>query len=234
MSTSPELARAKHPRGRVDEGAQRVGAYLALAGIDGSGKSTQAGYLRKRLADAGYAAYLMEGKEDFVVPTMTSIALRQGYPGPRPLFGDEAVDLVKAFDTLRDYSHMVAPLRSSGMVVVQPRSGYCRVALAEAFGSRNVALVEAVTHFAGEPDLVLWIDVPAEVAVRRIEARGIDSEDPEMLHRFREAMVRLSRRYPWVQIDGTASVDEVREEVWSAVERWIAETRPRLLRRKEG
>ena len=67
-----------------------------------------------------------------------------------------------------------------------PRSGFCRIALANSFGVGRIHLLKSILHMAGSPDLTFWLDLPAEQAYNRIERRGIDSEDIEMLKRFPE------------------------------------------------
>lgn len=193
------------------------GAHVAFAGIDGAGKSVQAARLVRRLADSGLPVYLLEGKEDFVVQVMQSIAGRHGQ-SVRAHFGSEGADLAKAFDTLRDQVHMVAPLTAQGTFVVQPRTAYDRIALARAAGSRNLAVVEEVSFYAGEPDVTFWMDVPVEVAIERIERRGIDSEDPVALRKFAMELTAMAPHHDWIRIDGNRNVDVVHEEIWSAIE----------------
>ncbi|MEL7059254.1 MAG: hypothetical protein AAGN46_04410 [Acidobacteriota bacterium] len=210
-----------------------AGAYIVLAGIDGAGKSTQGGLLRKALHDSGHQAYFFDGKEDFAVQVMRTVAAAEG-ASVRGHFGNEAVDLAKAFDTLRDVTHLVRPLTARGGVVVQPRSGYCRIALAISMGSANVEQVAQVTHFAGEPDLTFWLDTPVDVCLQRIERRAIDSEDPSMLRGFREAMAQLWSSYPeWVRVDGNRPVDAVHADIWAGTKDWLARREPELIRRSE-
>ncbi|HEX5727630.1 MAG TPA: hypothetical protein VFX98_19315 [Longimicrobiaceae bacterium] len=220
-----ELLDAPLPAGR--------GAHIAFTGIDGSGKSTQAGLLRRSLEDQGYCTYLMESKEDFVGNTMRVLAARRGLV-LRDYYSNEQTDLARAFDTLRHHTQMIVPLTESGAVVVQPRSGYCRVAAAAAFGSRNVEQVQEVILFAGEPHLTVWLDVPTGYALERIERRGIDTEPPELLNRYRECLTALSRRHSWVRVDGTGPVEEVRARVWEAAQEWLAACGRELLRRPDA
>jgi len=193
------------------------GAHIAFGGIDGAGKSVQAAKLVRRLCDAGQPGYLLEGKEDFVVQVMRSIAGRRGQ-SVRAYFGSDAVDLAKAFDTLRDQVHMVAPLTANGTFVVQPRTAYDRLALARAAGSRNLQAIEEVSFYAGVPDLTIWIDVPVDVALERIERRGIDWEDPVALRQFANHLSAMAPNHDWLRIDGNRDIDTVHEEIWTEVE----------------
>jgi thymidylate kinase len=208
----------------------RTGAHIAFAGIDGAGKSTQGGKLAKRLNDLGFVAYLFEGKEDFAVQVMRAVAAKRGARTIRAFFGHEGTDLAKAFDTLRDQIHIVEPLKKNGCIVVQPRTGFDRIALAKSFGSSNLEQVEAVTLFGGCPDLTLWLDVPVELAVERITRRGIDSEDPEMLRRFRGSLGEMAQQHPWVKLCGCGDATEVHQRIWQVVEQWLQRERPTLTR----
>jgi dTMP kinase len=205
------------------------GAHIAFTGIDGSGKSTQAALLRRRLEAEGYCTYLMESKEDFVGNTMRAIAARRGL-ALRDYFGHEQTDLARAFDTLRHQAQMIVPLIESGSIVVQPRSGYCRAGAAAAYGSRNLEQVEEVIFFAGEPHLTVWIDVPTPQALDRIDARGTEPEDPEVLERFRRSLAAFSSRRSWIHIDGARPVREVQAGVWDAVSAWLESSGRTLLR----
>src|SRR5436190_1583996 len=122
-----------------------TGLHIGFAGTDGAGKSTQAGKLNRRFNKSGRMSYYFEGKEDFAVQVMRGVVAKHGLRSVRSYFGNDAVDFAWAFDTLRDHLHMVAPLKASGCVVVQSRSGYDRIALARAFGDSNLHLIEEIS-----------------------------------------------------------------------------------------
>lgn len=206
------------------------GLHIGFTGTDGAGKSTQAGKLNRRFNAAGHMSYYFEGKEDFTVQAMRSVVAKHGLRSVRSYFGNEAVDFAWAFDTLRDQVHMVVPLKASGCVVVHSRTGYDRIALARAFGDRNIGHIEEVTLLAGTPDLTIFLDVPIEVALQRINARALDSEDPDLLTRLRNHLLEMASTSPWLHIDGTGTADEVHERVWSAVSAWIEREQPELAR----
>jgi len=204
------------------------GLHIGFAGTDGAGKSTQAGKLNRRFNKSGRMSYYFEGKEDFTVQMMRAVVAKHGQRSVRSYFGSAAVDFAWAFDTLRDHLHMVAPLKASGCVVVQSRSGYDRIALARAFGDENVEQIEEITLLAGGPDLTVFLDVPIDVAIERINRRALDSEDPDLLTRLRNELVTMAKRSPWLRVDGVGTPDEVHERVWSAVSAWMEREQPEL------
>lgn len=196
-----------------DHRPPRRGRYIAFTGIDGAGKSTQAGQLAQYLRGTGRHVYLAEAKENFTVEMLSAIAHRNGHASPRLYYGLESFDLARALDALRDHTHLVAPLLQGGSDVVAPRSPYCRLGLMRAHGSRNVRKVEEILLYAGAPDLVVFVDVPAELAHERIRRRGTDEEDLALLKRFHDALREISRGAGWIEVDGSGPAARVAAEV---------------------
>lgn len=166
-----------------------TGKLIVLEGIDGSGKTT----LARRIAEVVRA----EGRE--VVETreptdgphgrrIREIAA-SGRAGVDP---EEELELFMA-DRRTHVAEVVRPALARGAVVVQDRSYFSTVAYQGERGldrDRLLALGESV---APRPDLLLVVDLPAEVAVERIQkGRGAaldDFEAVESLRRIRSVFL---------------------------------------------
>lgn len=61
----------------------RPGAHFAFTGIDGAGKSTQAGLLAKYVRDNFGPTYLFEPRTDLVSQLMVDLAWQHGRVGRR-------------------------------------------------------------------------------------------------------------------------------------------------------
>lgn len=207
------------------------GLFIAFAGVDGAGKSTQARLLHKRISDSGISCYLAEMRDPFDIHMMQTIAAVSGRTSFREFFGNDAVDLIITFNSLRDYLLTTAPFYKRGGVVVASRAVQARVAVAMAYENSNVDLLRAVVAEADSPDLTLFLEVSAAVAMARISARGCVSEDEVVLNRFAQALRVEADLNDWLSIDGTGAVHEIQEKVWSLVERELLQ-RSGLLRRK--
>jgi len=80
--------------------------------------------------------------------------------------------------------------------------------------------VRQINSRAPWPALILWLDVPPTEALARIVARGQpveryeEASTLEELHRRYEALARDRR----VRVEGAATVEQVHESCWRAVE----------------
>jgi dTMP kinase len=196
----------------------RCGLYIVFSGIDGSGKSTQAAMLQKRLSDLGYCAVLTEGVDHFSFAAMQLIAAQKGIPYFRDYFGNEQAELLLAFESLRDHVIQVKPLICGGAIVISPRSPWDRVAKARMFRCKNLSLIKSVADRCERPDLHIFLDITIAEAMKRIELRNTDSEDEMVLQRLAEEYENLAAIDGWVNIDSQRPLADVATAVWRAVE----------------
>jgi dTMP kinase len=193
------------------------GRLIALEGIDGCGKSTQAELLAERL---GAVLTFEPG----ATPLGTSLRrlLLDRHQAP---VSERTEALLMAADRSQHLAEVVTPALDAGRWVVTDRfsastmayQGYGR----GLDGSELTRLVEWATQGVA-PDVTVLVDVPVEVASARrggshrdrLEAQGV-----EFQRRVAEGYHRLAddATTPWVVVDGTGSVDEVAAQVWSGV-----------------
>lgn len=193
------------------------GRHIAFTGIDGSGKTTQAGKLAYYVQQKFGPTYLAEPRTDLVSKLMHVLAFQHGKAGRREYFGHHVVDFSKAFDVVRDYYSTIAPLLAAGMHVVEPRGIPCRTAMALAMSGERDVKTEQVLAVIPKPDLLFWVNTDPSVAFSRVEERGIDVEKLEDLQRFREAFATMYPSSEWIQLDG----DQAEDEVFDIVKRHV-------------
>lgn len=191
----------------------KPGAHFAFTGIDGAGKSTQAGLLAKYVRDNFGPTYLFEPRTDLVSQLMVDLAWQYGRVGRREYFGHYAVDFAKAFDVVKDHFGTAAPLLAGGMHVVTPRSSYCRLATSIGMSGERDKRIEQVLGLIPKPDLLFWLDIDPDVAHKRITARGIDAEDIDFLQAFCSALRAMPESKNWIRINGNRGVREISSEI---------------------
>jgi dTMP kinase len=195
----------------------RPGRLIALEGIDGCGKSTQADLLAQRLG----ALLTFEPGATRLGSTLRRLLLDQD----QAPVGERAEALLMAADRAQHVSEVVRPALDAGTWVVTDRfSASTLVYQGYGRGLERAGLEMLVRWATGglEPDLTVLIDVPLEVAMGRRPHDGqdrLEGEGGDFLQRVAEGYRCLADEAgsAWVVVDGTGTEAEVASRVWSGV-----------------
>ncbi|MGB7910994.1 MAG: dTMP kinase [Desulfobaccales bacterium] len=155
------------------------GFLIAIEGVDGSGKSTQAGLLAATLKKEGHPVVLTQE------PTNGPAGqrLRSYLKGPsRHLSPEEELSLFME-DRRVHVSQLISPSLAAGRIVISDRYYYSSVAYQGALGLDADAILAANQSFAPAPDLVFILMLPVAEAMRRLarkskEARQVSESFP--------------------------------------------------------
>ena len=193
---------------------RRMGTLIALEGIDGSGKSTQAHLLRDRLQELGVSAVVFRepGDSEF------GDRLRQQFRDGRTVSPPEEARLFVE-DRRIDVRDNISPAVAAGKVVIMDRYYFSTMAYQGSLGLDVEELRRTNEAFAPRPDLTLILDLPAEVSVERIRAarEAPDSyEGTEYLGRVRELFLGFCDG-DVVAVDATVGEAELAEEILGKV-----------------
>jgi dTMP kinase len=196
---------------------RRAGRFIAVEGIDGCGKTTQARLLAARLD----AVLTFEPGATALGSELRRLVLQ----ARTVTIGDRTEALLMVADRAEHVAEIVAPTLADGRWVVTDR--FTASTLAYQGYGRGLPLGELriLTDWASGglvADLTVLIDVPVEVGESRFpaeQADRIEGSAREFKERVAEGYRRLAADDPegWVIIDGTGSVDDVAAAVWSAV-----------------
>jgi dTMP kinase len=171
--------------------AESPGVLIVLEGIDGSGKTT----LARGIADSLRALRfdVVETKE----PTDGPIGRRireLAKLGREQISAEEEFQLFHA-DRTEHTATVVRPQLLAGKVVVQDRSYFSTIVYQGDRGLDRERLRMISESVAPRPDVLLVVDVPAEIAVERIRrSRPFvkdDFETLETLSRIRQVFLEL-------------------------------------------
>jgi dTMP kinase len=144
------------------------GLLIALEGIDGSGKSTQAELLAAALQKLGRAVVLTRE------PTngRTGQKLRRYLQGPsRHLSPQEELHLFVA-DRREHVARLIRPALEAGKIVISDRSYYSSVAYQGALGLAPERILALNESFAPRPALVFVLNLPVPQAMKRLTRKG--------------------------------------------------------------
>jgi len=187
--------------------------FVTLEGMEGCGKSTQAARIAAALGPDTVLTREPGG-------TTLGREIRQLLLDPRWMVADVTEVLLYFADRAQHVSEVLRPALEQGRPVVSDR--YVDTSLAYQGYGRGLPL-DALAHVAAlatgglRPDLTLFFDVPIDVGLARIGARGprdrIEAEARAFHVRARAGYDALMQQDPqrWVVVDGMGTPDEVGE-----------------------
>lgn len=192
------------------------GRLVALEGIDGCGKSTQARLLTDRL-DA--VATFEPGATPLGAALRTLLLDPAGDP-----VAARAEALLMAADRAQHVADVIEPALDAGRWVVTDRFSASTLAYQGYGRGLDLMELESLVGWATgglRPDLTVLFDLPVEVAAAR-RTGGHDRMEAEGLafqQRVADGFLVMAaaRRDPWLVVDATGTMDEVAATVWDAV-----------------
>lgn len=193
------------------------GRFIALEGGEGSGKSTQA----RLLADALGAVLTHEPGGTEAGRRIRAVVLDPG----AGIVDERAEALLMAADRAQHVAEVVRPALEAGRDVVSDRFSGSTLAYQGYGRGLDVSELAWLSRWAAqgvEPDIVVLLDVPGDVAARRKGGAPdrMEAEDQAFHDRVRDGYHALAAADPgrWIVVDGSGTVDEVAERVLKAVQ----------------
>jgi dTMP kinase len=193
--------------------------YVIFEGIDGSGKSSQIKRLATFMKEAlGPDREVLQLFEPTNGPYGQEIRKRAGQ-GPE-MTVEEELDLFLR-DRKEHVEKTLAPALLEGACILQDRSFYSTVAYQGSHEQSTRSLKEllALNDFAPRPDLVVLLDIPAELGLKRVKQRGkADAfEKLERQKRVRQNFLDMADDR-FLVVDGTLGAEEISEVINHRVE----------------
>jgi len=209
--------------------AERRGVFITFEGVEGSGKSTQAGRLAETLKERGHDVTLTrEPGGTSLGERIREILLDLGERGMLP----EAELFLYLASRSEHVARVIEPALSSGGIVIADRYGDASVAYQGGGRSLGAALVERLNQVATrgvKPDVTFLLDLEPGSGLGRLSMRGvgerdrIESEELAFHERVREAYLQAAAREParFEVLDASLSPDELSLAVVARVEQLL-------------
>lgn len=186
-------------RRRLDKGL-----LIAIEGIDGAGKTTQAKRLEELLSPDFFVLRTKEPTDG-----KWGAKLRQSAQTGRLSPEDELELFIK--DRKEHVRDELAPALERGEIVIVDRYYFSNAAYQGARGLDPEQTLRLNEKFAPEPGLVILIEVPPKVGISRIRKRG----DKENLFEAEDSLLAVDKvfraieRKPIWRVDGTLSAEDI-------------------------
>lgn len=187
------------------------GVLIAIEGIDGAGKTTQAYMLVERLRSIGLKAeYTMEptyGRIGDILRLHVSRMRRR-----EPIY--EA--LLYAADRFEHVKFFIKPKLRNGCIVVSDRYLYSNIAYQGAAGV-DEEWIRKLNFFAPKPDLTICIDIKPREGLKRKKGEKSVFEKLEYEEKVRKIYLKIAKSEKFIIVDGVKDVKAVHEEIFRNV-----------------
>jgi len=188
------------------------GVFICVEGLDGSGKTTQAKILAARLNKNYRAIYTAEPSRG-----KTGTFVRECCLYEEKRLPSAAEALLFAADRIEHVENEIKPALAEDKVVICDRYVYSSLAYQGSTGL-NLAWIKKINSYALKPDYAVFIDVPPERVLERLQRKRSVMETLEIQRKVRDVYIRFVEAGELILIDGNRTRDEVADNLFSKVE----------------
>jgi dTMP kinase len=189
----------------------KKGIFIVIEGLDGSGKTTQANLLAKNLSQ-NHSVLLTAEPSRGKIGTF----IRQGCLYEQKRLPTEAEALLFAADRIEHMQNELEPALSEGKIVICDRYIFSSLAYQ---GSAGLSLkwIETINARALEPDFSIFIDVPPQLVLERLQRKKSVMENLDTQAKVREVYLQFVEKGDLILVDGDKSKDAVAKALYSKV-----------------
>ena len=189
----------------------KKGIFIVIEGLDGSGKTTQATLLAKKL-EQNHKIFLTAEPSRGKIGTF----IREGCLYEDKRLPTEAEALLFAADRIEHMYNEVKPALDESKLVICDRYIYSSLAYQ---GSTGLSLewIKTINARALQPDFSIFIDVSPEKVIERLQRKKSIMETLETQTKVREVYLKFVAKGELVRIDGDKPTQAVAEELYGKV-----------------
>ena len=200
--------------------------FISFEGIDGCGKSTQVDLLIKKLNSLKIRSLLVrEPGGSKIAENIRSILLDNA----NRLMSNETEALLMTASRAQLTREVIIPKLKEGFVVVADRFQDSTIAYQGGGRGLDISFLEMLNLFATNhliPNITFYIDISAKEGLKRTisnEFDRIENAGEAFQVRVRNEYLKLTKKEPQrvFLVDGTKTVTEIHEEIWSKIEKII-------------
>jgi dTMP kinase len=187
----------------------KKGIFIVIEGLDGSGKTTQAALLAKKLSQS-YIVLLTAEPSQGKIGTF----IREGCLYEDKRLPTETEALLFAADRIDHIEKEIKPALEEGKLVICDRYVYSSIAYQ---GSAGLSLdwIKTINARALQPDFSVFIDVPPEHVLERLQRKKSVMETLETQQKVRDVYLKFVETGELVRVDGDRPKEAVAEELYA-------------------
>ena len=204
--------------------------FIVIEGTDGSGTTTQAERLEKKLRDEDHEVYLTREPTDGPAGAMIRLALARRLVHPKDVaegqsFEPHTLALLFAADRMDHLHSDIIPKLKIGVTVISDRyylSSY-------AFQGLDVSLdwLQKINSHCLRPDLTVFLNVDSAICYKRMQRRRWHVElfeEQTKIEEVRQNYIKVIQRLMWqgeniVIIDGNQPISVIHQQIFREFEK---------------
>jgi len=208
-------------------GAEKRGVFITLEGTEGAGKSSNLSFINDFLRSRNID--LIVTREPGGTPLAEEIRSLLLTPRSERICANTELLLIFAARA-QHLQHLIEPSLRSGQWVLSDR--FTDASFAYQGGGRQmnmdtISQLERMVQGDLRPDLVILLDVPVEIGMRRVLKRGaldrFEQENIAFFERVRESYLQRAKAMPdsYAVIDAKQSLAKVQQDIVSILEPYL-------------
>lgn len=211
--------------------------FMVIEGIDGSGVSTQAEWLERKLRDTGREVYLTKEPTDGPAGAMIRLALagrlvKQKDALTSQSFESHTLALLFAADRMDHLYNDIIPKLDIGVIVISDRY-YLSSYAYQGIDINNIEWLQAINSQCLRPDLTVFLDVDAAICYKRMQRRRWHVElfeEQQKLEEVRRGYLKAieylaKQRENVVVVNGNQPINAVHRDTMRAVREVLSKNR---------
>ena len=194
--------------------------FVVFEGIDGSGTSTQSELLKEYFVAQGEKAVISPEPSSGIIGNLIRQALKKRilFTENTDLFDEQMAYLFASdrHDHLYNDTDGVFKLIKDGFHVISTRYYFSSLAY-NSYTQKQFDFVSKLNHKFPNPDLVIYLDLPVEISLARIQERSLKEvyETKHKLTKVRENYQTIFSQYSdqLLILDATASKETIHKKI---------------------
>jgi len=196
--------------------------YIAIEGIDGSGKTTIANLLYNNLSKRYNKVILMKEPYD----NDLSKKIKEIISKEHEKNLDYGYLLALLFTADRSIKNIdLKKYLNNDYIIISDRSIYSTFSYQILYEGMDIEWLKCISKYIIRPDITFILDIDPKIAVERINLRGkniTSYENIEFLRKVRENFLKLKEIFPEdniIYIDGEEKPEEILEKILNIIEK---------------